>query len=58
MNHNYYQGKNCILKSLMDVGSTFSFEEYELNVICNLIETLEPVKLACESFCRRDTTLP
>lgn len=45
------------MKSLIDIGSTVSFEEDELNVICNLVETLEPVKLACESFCRRDATL-
>ena len=53
----FYQVKNCILKSLIDVGLTVPFEEYEWNVICNFIETLEPVKLACDSFCRRDATL-
>ena len=53
----FYQVKNCIFKSLIDVGSTVSFEEYELNLICNLIKTLEPIKLACDSFFRRDATL-
>jgi hypothetical protein len=34
-----------------------AFDENVLNIICNLIEKLEPVKLACETFCRRDATL-
>ena len=53
----FYKVKNCILKSLINVGSTVSFDEYELNVISYLVETLEPVKFVCESFCRRDATL-
>lgn len=53
----FNQVKNCILKSLIDVGSAVSFNDNESNLISNLVETLEPVKLACESFCRRDATL-
>jgi hypothetical protein len=36
--------KNCILKSV--IGSSFSFDEEELNMIHNLVTLLEPVKLA------------
>jgi hypothetical protein len=49
--------KNCILKSLIDLGSSISFDEKELNMIHNLVTTLEPVKLAVEALCRRDATL-
>jgi hypothetical protein len=49
--------KNCILKSLIDLGSSISFDKEELNMIHNLVTTLEPVKLAVEALCRRDTTL-
>jgi hypothetical protein len=51
------KGKNCILKSLIDIGSSISFDEEELNVIHNLVITLEPVKLAVEALCRRDCQL-
>ena len=33
-----YKVKNCILKSLIYVGSIVSFDEYKLNLICYLIE--------------------
>jgi hypothetical protein len=47
----------CILKSLIGLASSISFNEVELNMIHNLVTTLEPVKLAVEAFCRRDATL-
>jgi len=56
MLHRFYKVKNCILKSLIEVGSIVSFDEYELNMICYLVETLEPVKLAFV-FCSCDATL-
>jgi hypothetical protein len=49
--------KNCILKSLIDLGSSISFDEEELNMIHNLVTTLDAVKLAVEALCRRDATL-
>jgi hypothetical protein len=49
--------KNCILKSLIDLGSSISLDEEELNMIHHLVTTLEPVKLAVEALCRRDATL-
>jgi hypothetical protein len=49
--------KNCILKSLIDLASSISFDEEELNMIHNLVTTLEPVKLAVETLCRRNETL-
>jgi hypothetical protein len=42
---------------LIDLGSSISFDEEELNMIYNLVTLLEPVKLAVEAFCRRDATL-
>jgi hypothetical protein len=50
--------KNCILKSLIDLGSiSILFDQEELNMIHNLVTLLEPVKLAVEELCRRDATL-
>jgi hypothetical protein len=39
---------------LIDLGSSISFDEEELNMIPHLVTTLEPVKLAVEALCRRD----
>jgi hypothetical protein len=51
------KSKNCILKSLIDLGSSISFDEEELNMIDNLVKTLESVKLAVQALCCRDATL-
>jgi hypothetical protein len=53
----FNQVKNCILKTLIEVRSAASFDEDKLNMICNLVEILELLKLPCESFCCRDATL-
>jgi hypothetical protein len=42
---------------LIDLGSSISFDKEELNMIHNLVVTLEPVKLAVEALCPRDATL-
>jgi hypothetical protein len=42
---------------LIDLGSSISFDEEELNMIHHLMTTLEPVKSAVEALCRRDATL-
>jgi hypothetical protein len=42
---------------LIDLGSSNSFDEEELNMIHILVITLEPVKFAVEALCRRDATL-
>jgi hypothetical protein len=49
--------KNCILKSLIDLDLSISFDEEVLNMIHNLMITLESVKLAMETLFRRDVTL-
>jgi hypothetical protein len=49
--------KNCIFKSTIDLGSSISFDEEELNIIHNLLLTLESVKFAVEARCLRDATL-
>jgi hypothetical protein len=42
---------------LIDLGSSITLVEEELNLIHHLVTTLEPVKLAAEALCRRDATL-
>jgi hypothetical protein len=42
---------------LIDLDSSFSFEKEELNMIHNLVSTLESVKIAVKALCRRDATL-
>jgi hypothetical protein len=42
---------------LIDLGSSISLDEEELNMIHNLVTTLEPVKLAVDALCRCDATL-
>ena len=53
----FYELKSCILKSLIDLKSNWSFEEEELHKVHTLVMTLEPVKLGVEALCRRDATL-
>jgi hypothetical protein len=43
---------NCHLNSLIDLDSSISFDEEELNMIHNLVTTLELVNLAVEALCR------
>jgi hypothetical protein len=44
---------------LIDLGSSFSLDEVELNMIHNLVTLtmLESVKLAVDALCRPDATL-
>jgi hypothetical protein len=42
---------------LIDLGSSYSVDEEEINMIHNLVSKLESVKLAVEALCRRDATL-
>lgn len=53
----FFEVKNAVLKSLIDIKSPLSFNEEEMDLIKNLLSTLEPVKLAVEALCRRDSTL-
>jgi hypothetical protein len=48
---------NCILKLLIDLGSSISCNEETLNIIHNMVSSLESVKFAVETLCRRDATL-
>jgi hypothetical protein len=48
---------NCSLNSLIDLDSSISFDEEELNMIHNLVTTLESVKLAVEALCRPGASL-
>jgi ADP-dependent phosphofructokinase/glucokinase len=49
--------KNSVLESLINLGSSISFDEEELNMIHSLVSPLESVKLALETLCRCDATL-
>jgi hypothetical protein len=42
---------------LIDLGSSISFDEEELNIIHNLVSRLESIKIAVEAICRRDAAL-
>jgi hypothetical protein len=49
--------KNFTLKSLIDLNPGLTLNVSELEMISNIVSTLEPVKLAVETLCRRDATL-
>jgi hypothetical protein len=42
---------------LIDLGSSISFDEEELNMIHNFVSKLESVKFAVEALCRCDATI-
>ncbi|GBM95514.1 hypothetical protein AVEN_133609-1 [Araneus ventricosus] len=49
--------KVYIDKALIDIGSDTKFSYLEWSKIKNLIDSLQPFKLAVEALCRRDSTL-
>ena len=52
-----YEIKNCVRKSLIDIKSDIDLSENDLNVVSNIIMALQPVKVAAEALCSRDTNL-
>ncbi|KAJ8703695.1 hypothetical protein PYW08_002152 [Mythimna loreyi] len=52
-----YKLKVCIDKALIDIGSDLKFNDLEWSRIKDLIDSLQPFKLAVETLCRRDSTL-
>lgn len=53
----FYKLKNCVDKALIDIKSEIKFSDSEWSSIKNLVESLEPFKLAVEALCRREATL-
>ncbi|GBN03239.1 hypothetical protein AVEN_229019-1 [Araneus ventricosus] len=53
----FHKLKVCIDKALIDIGSDTTFSNLEWSKIKDLIESLQPFKLAVEALCRRDSTL-
>ncbi|GBM45708.1 hypothetical protein AVEN_14151-1 [Araneus ventricosus] len=51
----FYKLKVCIDKALIDIGSDTTFSDLEWSKIKDLIESLQPFKLAVEALCRRDS---
>lgn len=53
----FYKLKLCIDKALIDVQSDIKFSGLEWLKIKDLIDSLQPFKIAVETLCRRDSTL-
>ncbi|GBN11531.1 hypothetical protein AVEN_237838-1 [Araneus ventricosus] len=53
----FHKLKVCIDKALIDMGSDTKFSDLEWTKIKDLIDSLQPSKLAIEALCRRDSTL-
>jgi hypothetical protein len=49
--------RNCILKSMIDIKCTVQLSDAEIDSIQEITFALEPLKLAVEALCRRDTNL-
>ncbi|GBO18733.1 hypothetical protein AVEN_21860-1 [Araneus ventricosus] len=53
----FHKLKVCIYKTLIDIESDTTFSDLEWSKIKDMIESLQPFKLAVEALCRRDSTL-
>ncbi|GBM85496.1 hypothetical protein AVEN_167646-1 [Araneus ventricosus] len=53
----FHKLKVCIDKALIDIGSDTTFSDLEWLNIKDMIESLQPFKVAVEALCRRDSTL-
>ncbi|GBN32263.1 hypothetical protein AVEN_248216-1 [Araneus ventricosus] len=53
----FHKLKVCIDKALIDIGSDTKFSDLEHSKIKDLIDSLQPFKLAVGALCRRDSTL-
>lgn len=53
----FYSLRTCIDKAPIDYGSTTKFSANEWALISDLINCLQPVKLAVEALCRIESTL-
>ena len=46
-----YEIKNCVHKSLIDIKSYIDLSESDLNVVSNMITSLQPIKVVVEALC-------
>jgi hypothetical protein len=53
----FYDLRNCIKKALVDVNPKISLEEWEIELIHDIVCALEPIQIAVEALCRRDSNL-
>ncbi|GBM98355.1 hypothetical protein AVEN_153213-1 [Araneus ventricosus] len=53
----FHKLKVCIDKALIDIGSDTKFSDLEWSKIKDLIDSLQPFKLAVEALCRRVSNL-
>jgi len=53
----FYEIRNCVRKTLIDIQSEIHFSEKELNIVAQIIAALQPVKIAVEELCSRDVDL-
>ncbi|KAI6650156.1 hypothetical protein LOD99_6073 [Oopsacas minuta] len=51
------QIKLPIHKALLDFGEHICLSEQEIAAISSIVEALNPIKIALEALCRRDTNL-
>ena len=51
------QIKLPIQKALLDLGEDIYLSDQEIAVIFSIVEALNPIKIALEALCRRDTNL-
>src|ERR1043165_4052524 len=49
--------KSCIMKSLIDLNSEILFNEKELETATSIVSILQPIKLAEEALCRKESNL-
>ena len=49
--------KDCIQKSLIDIGNPAVINDNEFQIMQDIIQCLEPVKLTVEAICRKDANL-
>lgn len=53
----FFDLKNSVRKSLIDLKSDISFTEDEMELLSNTISALQPIKIAVEALCRADIDL-
>ena len=53
----FYQLRNCVRKSLIDLKVDIYFTQQELDLLNENLSALQPVKVALENICCEDTNL-
>lgn len=53
----FYDLRNCVKKALVDVSPNESIEEREVQLLEDIVLSLEPIEATVEALCRRDANL-